>query len=242
MLFVSAAAWILLVVKPGMAMFSPGLTRMLMAMPSSASSHLSPALISCGSAAVDWALMLAAMMLPLLIAPVRHVRERSFARRRPRAIALFLAGYVAVWLVAGIFLLSALALLNQIAAPGSSRPVMLVAVIAIVWQFSPAKQRCLNRCHAHPELAAFGSAADIAALRFGAVHGVWCVGSCWALMPLPMLISRMPIAAMGVLTLLLFAERLDSPMPPRWRWHGVGKAARIAVAQLGMRRHDGWTA
>ena len=46
------------------------------------------------SLALGWALMLAAMMAPVLIAPVRHVRDRSFARRRTRSIGLFVAGYV----------------------------------------------------------------------------------------------------------------------------------------------------
>ena len=41
---------------------------------------VSPAQLASGSA-----LMIAAMMLPLIIAPLRHVRDRSFARQRARA-------------------------------------------------------------------------------------------------------------------------------------------------------------
>jgi predicted metal-binding membrane protein len=191
--------------------------------------HNSPA-----SLAVGWALMLAAMMTPVLIAPVRHIRDRSFAHRRARAIALFVAGYAAVWMAAGVMLL-ALAQAVRLVAPESFVPLALVTTIALIWQFSPFKQRCLNRGHAHPELAAFGRAADIDALRFGWTHGVWCVGSCWALMLLPLLVSRGHVAAMAAVTLWLFAERLDRPMPPCWRLRGPGKAARIAVAQARMR-------
>ena len=38
---------------------------------------------------VGWALMLVAMMSPTLIAPIRHVIERSFKRRRVRSVTLF---------------------------------------------------------------------------------------------------------------------------------------------------------
>src|SRR5437763_6568622 len=55
------------------------------------------------------ALMFAAMMLPLLGAPVCHVRDRSLARRRPRAIALFVGVYAALWIAAGVLLLIAAA-------------------------------------------------------------------------------------------------------------------------------------
>jgi predicted metal-binding membrane protein len=206
LLFISAAAWILLAVGPdAMALHT----------------RHPAAMTGVSSLAAGWALMLAAMMAPLVIAPVRHVRDRSFARRRARAIALFTAGYAAIWMGAGVVLLGAARL----------EPVLLAATIAFVWQFSPFKQRCLNRCHAHAELAAFGRTADIDALRFGVTHGLWCVGSCWALMLLPLLAARDHIAAMAVVALWLFAERLDTPMPPQWRLRGPVKAARIALAR-----------
>jgi predicted metal-binding membrane protein len=186
------------------------------------------------SLASGWALMVAAMMVPLMITPLRHVRDRSFARQRARAIVLFTASYAAIWMTAGIMLL-ALGLTVLLLNPESSGSVALVTIIVIVWQFSPIKQRCLNRCHAHPELVAFGRAADIDALRFGLTHGVWCVGSCWALMLLPLVVSRGHIASMAAVSLWLFAERLERPMPPRWRLRGPGKAARIAIAQTRMR-------
>jgi len=233
-LFISAAAWMLLVVKPGgMAMPTHRWSAMPMAMPSSASLDPRLALYPPASVAADWALMLTAMMAPLFIAPVRHVRDRSFARRRARAMVLFVAGYAAIWMAAGAMLLG-LVLMIRLVAPESTVPFALVTLFALVWQFSPAKQRCLNRGHAHPELAAFGRAADADALRFGLTHGLWCVGSCWALMLLPLLVSRGHVAAMFAVALWLFAERLDRPAPPRWRLRGPNKAARIAVAQARM--------
>jgi hypothetical protein len=53
-------------------------------------------------------------------------------------------------------------------------------------------------------------------------------------MLLPMLVSGGHVAAMAAVALWLFAERLDSPMPPRWRFRVPGKAVRIAIAQAQM--------
>lgn len=188
------------------------------------------AMNSPGALAAGWALMLVAMMSPLLIPPIWYIRIRSFTHRRARSVLLFVAGYGAVWMTVGAVLLMMALAINYF-APQSYLPAIGVALIALVWQFSPVKQRCLNRCHAHTALAAFGTAADVAALRFGTSHGIWCVGSCWALMLFPMLLPQGPLLAMAVVTVLIFSERLEQPRPPSWRFRGMGKAIRIMVAQ-----------
>jgi predicted metal-binding membrane protein len=184
-----------------------------------------PSMLSPGPLALDWALMLAAMMAPMLIAPVRYVRDRSFASRRRRAAALFVAGYAAAWTPAGVLLM-----LAAIAVPRAPGFVAAAAALALLWQFSPLKQISLNRCHAHPELSAFGSAADFDALRFGLTHGAWCVFCCSALMLLPVLLTHGHVAAMMAVSLWVIGERLERPMEARWRLRGPGKAARIAMA------------
>jgi predicted metal-binding membrane protein len=91
---------------------------------------------------------------------------------------------------------------------------------------SPDKQRCLNRCHNHRPLAAFGVAADWDVFRLGFAHGFWCVGSCWAAMLLPMMLPTGHLAAMAAVSVLMFCERLDPPRPPAWRWRGFDTAVR----------------
>jgi predicted metal-binding membrane protein len=184
--------------------------------------------------AAGWALMIVAMMLPLVIAPLRHVRDRGFARRRRRAMVLFLAGYGAVWMSAGVGL-QTIALGARWLAPAPLAGLGLAVAVALLWQISPAKQRCLNRCHRQPPLAAFGTAADRGAFGFGLAHGSSCVGACWALMLLSMLVEGGHFLAMIAVALFLFAERLERPAPLAWRWRGPGKALRIAVAQTRLR-------
>jgi predicted metal-binding membrane protein len=190
---------------------------------------VSPAQLASGSAQ-----MIAAMMLPLIIAPLRHVRDRSFARQRSRATILFAAGYGVMWMIAAI-VLQLIAVATRWAAPAPLLCSGLALATAILWQVSPTKQWCLNRCHRRPHLAAFGAAADRDAFDFGLINGASCAGSCWALMLLTLLIGQGQMLGMIAVTLFVFAERLESPAPLKWRWRGPGRALRIAVAQARMR-------
>ena len=120
-------------------------------------------------------------------------------------------------------------------APQSYLPAVVVGIVAFVWQCSPVKQRCLNRSHNHRELAAFGIPADLDALRFGITHGAWCVGSCWALMLLPMLLSRWHFPAMAVVAFVMISERLEQPKPLSWHMRFSWKLVRILIAQTRIR-------
>jgi predicted metal-binding membrane protein len=202
--------------------------------PQPLSLNVALALNSPGTLAADWALMFAAMMTPLVIAPLRHIRDRSFAKRRARAMLLFVAGYAGVWLAAGVGL-QAMALVALLAGLTPLVCLGLAAAIALGWQVSPAKQWCLNRCHRHPRLAAFGAAADRDAFAFGLSNGAFCVGACWALMLLTLCAGPGHILAMTLVTLFVAAERIESPAPLGWRWRGFGKALRIVTAQARMR-------
>jgi len=234
-LLITMAAWVALFVRPGAMSLSnsccipstlqEGLSTMSLQM---LMSRNPPSTLATG-----WLLMLVAMMTPLLSAPIRHVMDRTLARRRSRSVLLFVAGYVAVWMAAGVVLLST-ALAVRLFLPTSLLPLMVGLLVTVLWQCSPWKQRCLNRGHAHPAIAGFGGAAAVDALRFGLTHGLWCVGSCWALMLLPELFPLGHIPAMAVMTVWMIAEKLDRPSTPRWQWRGTGKATRIFVAQARM--------
>ena len=236
-LLMSAVTWILLLVEPGsMVLLAHCPATSSGATPLQLSFQMLLAMNPPASLAASWALMLVAMMLPVLTPPLCHIRLRSFAYRRARSIVLFVAGYAAIWMALGGLLL-AIELAVKLFAPQSYLPAAGVVLIALGWQFSPIKQRCLNRCHAHTELAAFGAAADFDALRFGLKHGIWCGGSCWALMLFPMLPPRGHVVAMATVAVLIFSERLEQPRRPCWRWRGLGKVKRIVVAQARIRLH-----
>lgn len=232
-LLLSAGMWMMLLVNPGS----------IITLAHCPVTHSGASLVSfqmllemnpISSLMAGWALMLVAMMSPTLITPLRHILKRSFKRRRARSVTHFVAGYAAIWMAAG-GVLSAVTLMLNLLAPQSYLWAAGVGIIAFVWQCSPMKQRCLNRGHNHKELAAFGIAADLDALRFGIMHGVWCVGSCWALMLLPMLLQQGHFAAMAIVTFVMTSERLEQPRPLSWRLRFPGKLLRIVVAQTRMR-------
>jgi predicted metal-binding membrane protein len=204
------------------------------AAPLSVSFDLARVFMSPAKLASGWALMLAAMMSPLVVAPLRHVRDRSFARRRARAMFLFVVGYAAAWMTAGAAL-QVMALAARWAAPAPLVCLSLAAGAVMWWQASPAKQWCLNRCHRQPHLAAFGATADRDAFAFGLTHGASCVGACWPLMLLTLLVGNGHVLAMIAVTLFVLAERLESPAPLAWRWRGPGKALRLIPAQARLR-------
>jgi predicted metal-binding membrane protein len=228
-LFISAVAWLVLLVSPASTMSHAhqavtDAETAQASLPGASAMKLIPSLMA------GWALMLVAMMSPTLIAPIWHIIERSFKRRRARSVTLFVIGYAAIWMAAGVLLIATTLVLNQ----HISQSYVLVigaGIVAVVWQCSPMKQRCLNRSHSHRALAAFGPAADLDVLQFGIAHGVWCVGSCWVLMLLPMIVSYGHIAAMAVVTFVMIDERLETPKPLSWRLRPRGKLMRIMIVQ-----------
>jgi len=226
------AAWVALVAQAGGAglMGSCCVPASLQDGFSSSSWHMLMVRNPPGLLALGWGLMVVAMMGPMMSGCIRHVVDRSLSRRRATGVLLFLAGYVGVWMAVGALMLP-LALAIRLFAPTSFVPVAVAGLLALVWQCSPQKQRCLNRGHSHPRLAAFGAAAYLDTFRFGLTHGVWCVGSCGALMFVTELLPVGHLAAMVAVTIWLVAEKLNRTEPPRWRVRGVGKAIRLTYAQ-----------
>jgi predicted metal-binding membrane protein len=173
--------------------------------------------------------MLVAMMAPMTIMPVRHALARSLRARGFRTVALVLVAYTVVWVVACVGLVA----LSGAAHAAMTLPVLAVFAVgvAVAWQCSPLKQSCLNRTHRHRDIHAFGRAADIDAARLGAEHGIWCVGSCWALMLMALLVDA-SVLWMAAISLWLWAEQLEKARRPTWAVRVPYKATRLVAAQV----------
>lgn len=196
----------------GLCVGAPAVGRLIQ-LPSILATSL-PALFSF-SVVVDWALMLIVMMPPLLAMPLLHVWRSSMPRRRPLAIAAFVAAYGAVWL-ATTPLLSVLTLsIWLIAGDGGA---IAVFIVATTWRASPYHQAALNRCHRTQRIGLIGWRAIKDAVAFGGKHAQACVASCWVWMILPPLTGTWHLVAMVPIGLVLLADRLSSPTQPRWRW------------------------
>jgi predicted metal-binding membrane protein len=180
---------------------------------------------------IGWALMLTAMMVPLLIPALRHVHARSLRSRRWLAVSLVTVAHAAVWTVGGIVLLAVASALRSVTGH-ADLAVLLGLVAALSWQLSPLKQYCLNRHCAHPPISSFGGAADRDALRFGSTHAAWCLGSCWALMLVSLLAPAWHVAVMLVVSVWMWVEPLDRPERPTWRVRIPLRFLRIAGATV----------
>lgn len=167
-----------------------------------------------GRLMMNWGIMLLAMMPPLLAVPLMHVWRSSLPRRRARALGWFLLGYGAAWMAAGPPLML-LALLLQLLVGTAAFAVLLL--LAAVWSASPWQRIALNRAHRLRRIGLFGLAADRDCLGFGAVHGGWCIASCWLWMTLPLTAGPWHLAAMVATGVAMLGQRLAPPAPPHWR-------------------------
>jgi predicted metal-binding membrane protein len=153
-----------------------------------------------------WLIMVLAMMFPLIIIPVRRTAFGSLWYRRHWAIVVFLAGYLTIWVIAGIGRLLAAAFLGGTPALGNRWVIGASFLAAAAWQMTPLKRRFAAACNRIEPLAPRGWPAHRDCLRFGADHGIRCLGNCGFMMMAAMFSPWQP-ATMVVTTLLLLYER-----------------------------------
>ena len=144
---------------------------------------------------VMWWTMMLAMMLPTASPAIltyaamsRRFAQQSGART---SVAVFVAGYGAVWTV-----FSAAAVFLQIATRQLVPFSMMMAVVsgvlggglliaAGIYQFTPLKQACLRHCQSPLMFFARNwRKGSGGAFRMGVSHGLYCLGCCWVLMGL----------------------------------------------------------
>jgi predicted metal-binding membrane protein len=139
---------------------------------------------SFGFFVVLWVLMMAAMMLP---GTVPAVLRRAHASGQVRAVPLFVASYLAVWTLVG---LAGFALYR----PHGTVTAGVVVIAAGVYEITPLKQRCRQRCRD--------------SIGTGLEFGLYCVGSSIGLMLILVGLSVMSIAWMAIIAVLVVAQKL----------------------------------
>lgn len=206
LLAVAALAWIGLIVwarSPSMMDSMPG--------------HVAPAraVLFAGM----WLTMMAAMMLPAITPIVLLFRtvQRGRASQGVDAIptGIFVSGYFAVWLAAGIAAFLAYALVQNVAGAMGASSAWIpylgggIVVIAGMYQFTPLKNVCLRHCRSpiHFLLHGWGQGKR-GAFRTGASHGFFCLGCCWGIMTVLFVVGLMNLGWMAALSLLITVEKL----------------------------------
>lgn len=188
---------------------------------------------------IMWFVMMIGMMTPaaapvvlLYMGVARHAAQGG---HRFASALWFFSGYLLVWcgfsLVATLahWLLESMAMMTP-AMQAASRPLAAIALLAAgLWQWLPVKDACLARCRAPLSFIQQhgGFRPDAAgAVRLGLLHGLYCVGCCWLLMLLLLVVGVMNLAWIAALMILVLVEKLAPG--GRWIARAAGAAALLA--------------
>jgi predicted metal-binding membrane protein len=165
---------------------------------------------------IGWTLMTVAMMLPT-ISPLVIVFARAVDVRTDRVllIAGLVAGYLAVWVLAGVgAYAAAIGIRGAVFTFAPHRAVWIIGagalLIAGLYQFSPLKDRCLEHCRSPFSFIMErwnSEGLRRQALSAGIRHGLFCVGCCWALMLLMLPLGASNLAWMLLLGVVMAAEK-----------------------------------
>ena len=185
-----------------------------------------------------WVIMMVAMMFPTA-APMIVAFHKVQAGKRQRGEAfvstwIFVAAYLLVWGLSGVVAYAgalaaeAVATRTALSPATAARVGGIVLVVAGLYQLTPLKDLCLSKCRT-PITFIMTSWRDGAAgaLRMGLLHGVYCLGCCWLLFVILFPLGIMNIAAMAVITLVIFAEKT---LP--WG-RAAARAAAVALIAYG---------
>ena len=186
-----------------------------------------------------WGVMMIAMMFPS-VAPMVMLFS-TFARKNRAQGAtsaptwMFVSGYVVLWTLAGgVAYAGDLAIQSLPAVFPSLRTYGAVIggitlIIAGLYQLTPLKYLCLSHCRSPLGFLLHGWQEGYSgAFRMGFHHGAYCLGCCWSLMTVLFVAGTMNLVWMGILTLVIFLEK----MVPQGAM--LGKGVGIGLIGLGL--------
>ena len=165
-----------------------------------------------------WVVMMVAMMFPTA-APMILTFHKVQAGKRRRGEAfvstwVFVAAYLLVWTLTGIAAYAGAIAGETLAAEVALSPAAAariggaVLIAAGLYQLTPLKDLCLSKCRTPISfLMTSWREGTAGALRMGLVHGAYCLGCCWLLFVILFPLGIMNIAAMALVTLVIFAEK-----------------------------------
>ena len=156
-----------------------------------------------GGALGPAAVMAAAMMAPLVLAPAHELAVSSLWQRRYLAVVVHLTGYLAAWTLVGLVMMTGLHLARGWV--GTLPTVAAAGAAAVVVAGTEDHRRRLRRCGASRPLSLTGWRADRDCLDAGVRLAGRCVATTWALMLALMAQGGLVVLASG--TVLMVAER-----------------------------------
>lgn len=166
-----------------------------------------------------WVVMMVAMMFPTA-APMVLIFHQVQAKKRERgetfvATWVFVVTYLFVWTLAGVMAYGGAVLSEMFAqsaglsAGAAARIGGALLIVAGLYQLTPLKSACLTQCRTPLSFVMTSWRDGLGgALRMGVEHGLYCLGCCWLLFVILFPLGIMNVAAMAVITVLIFAEKV----------------------------------
>jgi len=186
-----------------------------------------------------WVVMMIGMMTPS-VAPMVLIYAAIARQEAARGHAFapagwFASGYLFAWTV-----FAALATLAQwwLESRALIAPMMAgtgriaggaLLIVAGIYQWLPAKQACLAQCSAPLSFVQRhgGFAPSVrGSVRLGTLHGLYCIGCCWALMTLLFAFGVMNLVWIAGLMVFVLVEKL---VPRPRAFSRLAGAAAIAA-------------
>jgi predicted metal-binding membrane protein len=186
---------------------------------------------------VMWTVMMVGMMLPSaapLILLILGVYRRRNDRHTRLNSMLFLSGYLLAWTIfsfaaaSGQIALHRAALLSAAMVAKSGILSAAILIVAGVYQLLPIKNACLAHCRSPLSfLSEHWREGPSGAWRMGLLHGLFCIGCCWALMALLFVAGVMNLLWVAAIAMFVLVEKL-------WR-QGllVGRIAGVLLLACG---------
>jgi len=164
--------------------------------------------------------MMVAMMLPAalpMIIAFRGITRLEAGRpTKPAddvATALFVAPYFLVWAGFGVLALAALMLLGlmgPLTGPWTFVPAATL-IAAGAYQVTRTKEVCLTHCQSPMGFVTLHwRSGRLGSVRMGLRHAAYCLGCCWLFMIVLFVAGAMSLVWMGVLSVVIFAEKVST--------------------------------
>lgn len=186
-----------------------------------------------------WVTMMVAMMFPtaapMILMFARVQRDR---RQNGRAFVptwVFVSAYLLIWTLFGVLAYAGAVWIEALAhqvpwlMANAARIGGGVLVLAGLYQLSPLKRSCLAKCRTPLDFVLSSWREGYSgSFRMGLEHGIYCLGCCWLLFVIFFPLGMMNVAAMAVVTILIFAEK-SFPMG-----HRIAQVAALLLIAYGV--------
>lgn len=189
---------------PGLSMSDPGAPEAM---------ALSNGLVGVGLYLVMWGVMMIAMMYPSSVPLFRmyyNTLNGLTDVEKAGRVSVFMGTYALVWALTGVvpLIVNTVVPIATIATQHTGLLVGGTLVVLSVYQLSPYKDRCLEYCRTPLGfLMEYHAPGLRGAAEMSVRFSVFCVGCCWALFAMMVVVGSMNLLWMAGITVVLSLER-----------------------------------